>query len=202
MPITSRHLRPFLPPSRGRIEIICGCMFSGKTEELIRRIRHVSLARQSYRIFTPRFDTRYSMHHVTSHTGSQLEACIVSSINEVLEQVDDVQVVALDEIHFLEDTPQAITAACQVLADRGLRVLIAGLDQNYRAEPFPAMAQLMALGEQVDKLYAICAQCGAYATRTQRLINGETAPSDAPTLVVGGSELYEARCRHCYEPPR
>jgi thymidine kinase len=182
-------------------------MFSGKTEELIRRIRHVQLAHQTFCIFSPRLDTRYSTRHVTSHIGNQLAAQPVTSIREVLEhvavfeQTTTVQVVALDEIHFLEDTPEAITTACQLLADRGVRVVIAGLDQTYRAEPFPAMAHLMALAEQVDKLYAICARCGAYATRTQRLSNGDPAPADAPTLVVGGSDLYEARCRHCYEPP-
>jgi len=197
--LSSRHLKPFLPPTSGRIEIICGCMFSGKTEELIRRIRHVNLARQTFRIFTPRLDTRYSTRHVTSHIGSQIEAQPIRSMSEAVEGADDVQVVALDEIHFLEDSPEQILGACQNLANRGLRVLVAGLDQNYRAEPFPAMAMLMAIAEQVDKLYAICARCGAYATRTQRLINGQPAPADAPTIVVGGRELYEARCRTCYE---
>ncbi|MGQ9927334.1 MAG: thymidine kinase [Chloroflexaceae bacterium] len=190
------------PGSGGRIEVICGCMFSGKTEELIRRMRQVMIARQPCRIFTPRLDTRYSARHVTSHAGARLEAIPVSSISEVLAGADDVQVIALDELHFLSDEPEAIVAGCQALADRGLRVIIAGLDQNYRAEPFPAMMHLMAIAEQVDKLYAICARCGAYATRSQRLINGKPAPADAPTIVVGGLELYEARCRACYEPAR
>lgn len=184
----------------GRIEVICGCMYSGKTEELIRRIRQVRIARQPFRIFTPRLDTRYETGHVASHAGARLEAQTIQSISEVLVQADDVQVVAIDELHFLEDTPDAILQGCQDLADRGLRVLVAGLDQNYRAEPFPAMAQLCAVAEQVDKLYAICVRCGAYATRSQRLINGQPAPADAPTIVVGGLELYEARCRSCYEP--
>jgi thymidine kinase len=126
----------------------------------------------------------------------------VSSIREVLELSDDVQVVALDELHFLEDSAEAILAGCQQLADRGLRVIVAGLDQNYRAEPFDGMMQLMAVAEQVDKLYAICVRCGAYATRSQRLIDGKPAPADAPTIVVGGLDLYEARCRDCYEPAR
>jgi thymidine kinase len=139
---------------------------------------------------------------VASHAGARLEAIPVSSISEVLAGADDVQVIALDELHFLSDEPEAIVAGCQALADRGLRVIIAGLDQNYRAEPFPAMMHLMAIAEQVDKLYAICARCGAYATRSQRLIDGKPAPADAPTIVVGGLELYEARCRACYEPAR
>lgn len=190
------------PSNGGRIEVICGCMFSGKTEELIRRMRQVIIARQPCRIFTPRLDTRYSAQHVASHAGARLEAVPISSINEVLAGAEDLQVIALDELHFLEDPPEAIVAGCQELADRGLRLIIAGLDQNYRAEPFPAMMHLMALAEQIDKLYAICARCGAYATRSQRLIDGKPAPADAPTIAVGGLELYEARCRTCYEAAR
>ncbi len=186
----------------GRIEVICGCMYSGKTEELIRRMRQVQIARQSYRIFTPRLDTRYSSSHVASHSGARLEAVPVSSIREVIVGSEDIQVIAIDELHFLEDSPEVIVAACQTLADNGRRVLVAGLDQNYRAAPFPAMSHLMALAEQVDKLYAICVRCGAYATRSQRLINGLPAPADAPTIVVGGLDLYEARCRSCYESAR
>jgi len=175
-------------------------MYSGKTEELIRRMRQVQIARQSCRIFTPRLDTRYSSSHVASHSGARLEAVPVSSIREVIAGSEDIQVIAIDELHFLEDSPEVIVAACQTLADSGRRVLVAGLDQNYRAAPFPAMSHLMALAEQVDKLYAICVRCGAYATRSQRLIDGHPAPADAPTIVVGGLDLYEARCRTCYEP--
>lgn len=190
------------PSSGGRIEVVCGCMYSGKTEELIRRMRHAMIARQPCRIFTPRLDTRYSAAHVASHTGAKLEAVPVSSIREVIAGADDVQVIAIDELHFLEDGPEAIVAGCQLLADRGRRVIVAGLDQNYRAEPFPGMMQLMAVAEQVDKLYAICVRCGAYATRSQRLIDGRPAPAHAATIVVGGLDLYEARCRACYEPAR
>jgi thymidine kinase len=190
------------PSSGGRIEVVCGCMFSGKTEELIRRMRQVMIARQPCRIYTPRLDTRYSQGHVASHTGAKLEARPVSSIHEVIADAEDMQVIALDELHFLEDTAEEILIGCQALADRGLRVIVAGLDQNYRAEPFPAMMQLMAVAEQVDKLYAICVRCGAYATRSQRLIDGRPVPADAPTIAVGGLDLYEARCRACYEPAR
>jgi thymidine kinase len=186
------------PSNSGRIEVICGCMFSGKTEELIRRMRQVSIARQSFRIFTPRMDTRYSEWQIASHVGSRQEAHPIESLVEVWQHIDDVQVVAIDELHFLSDTPEQIVATCQALASRGLRVLVAGLDQDYRARPFPATAQLMAVAEHVDKLYAICVRCGAYATRSQRLIDGKPAPADAPTLVVGGHELYEARCRACH----
>ncbi len=183
----------------GRVEVICGCMYSGKTEELIRRMRHVQIACQPLRIFTPRMDARYGSALIASHTGDSLEAQPIAALREVLDHLGDARVVAIDELHFLEDTPQEILRLCQHLADRGLRVVVAGLDQDYRAEPFPAMAALMAVAEQVDKLHAICVRCGAYASRSQRLINGRPAPANAPTLVVGGLDMYEARCRACYE---
>lgn len=187
--------------SAGRIEVICGCMFSGKTEELIRRIRQVQIARQPFQIFTPRLDTRYGISQVASHSGNRLDARPINSIKEVLAESDGLQVVGIDELHFLEDSVEEIVAGCQELADRGVRVIVAGLDQNYRAEPFPAMAALAAVAEQVDKLYAICVRCGSYATRSQRLIDGKPAPADAPTIVVGGLEMYEARCRVCFVHP-
>lgn len=190
------------PGSGGRIEVICGCMFSGKTEELIRRLHHVQIARQRLRAFTPRRDTRYSVGNLVSHNGVRIEALPIHSIHEVPEHVqDDVQVIALDELHFFESDPDAIVAICQALADRGLRVIAAGLDQDFRAEPFPAMSRLLSVAEQVDKLYAICVRCGAYATRSQRLIDGNPAPYNAPTIAVGGLDMYEARCRACFEPP-
>ncbi len=189
------------PSAGGRIEVICGGMYSGKTEELLRRIRQVAIARQSYRIFTPQRDIRYGTGVVASHSGGRTEAITIASLREVKDHIDDVQVVAVDELHFLDDTPEETLQICQELADRGMRVIVAGLDQDYRAEPFPAMSQVMAVAEQVDKLYAICVRCGAYATRSQRLIDDAPAPYDAPTIVVGGLDLYEARCRSCYEPP-
>lgn len=191
------------PGSGGRIEVICGCMFSGKTEELIRRLHHVQIARQRLQAFTPRRDTRYATGNLVSHNGVSIEAKTIDSIAEVVDHLSaDVQVVALDELHFLDDEPQAVLDTCQALADRGLRVIVAGLDQDYRAAPFAAMSRLLAVAEQVDKLYAICVRCGAYATRSQRLIDGRPAPYDAPTIVVGGLDMYEARCRACYESSR
>jgi thymidine kinase len=190
------------PCSSGRIEVICGCMFSGKTEELIRRLNHVQIARQSLRAFTPRRDTRYRAGSLVSHNGVAVEARMIDSIREVYDHIeDDVHVVALDELHFLNDDPETVHGVCQDLADRGLRVIVSGLDQDFRAAPFPAMARLLAVAEQVDKLYAICVHCGAYATRSQRLIDSKPAPADAPTIVVGGLDLYEARCRACFVPP-
>ncbi|MEN9934958.1 MAG: hypothetical protein RLZZ387_1537 [Chloroflexota bacterium] len=189
--------------SAGRIEVICGCMFSGKTEELIRRLNHVRIARQGLAAFTPRRDTRYRLGSLVSHNGITVEAHVIDSVREIPEQLDpDVHVVAIDELHFLDDDATTVVSVCQSLADRGLRVLVAGLDQDFRAEPFRQMSKLMAVAEQVDKLYAICVRCGAYATRSQRLIDGRPAPHDAPTIAVGGLELYEARCRACYEHAR
>lgn len=188
------------PAAGGRIEVICGCMFSGKTEELIRRLTHVQIARQRLVAFTPRRDTRYLVGNLVSHNGVRIEAHVIDSVREIPHLLDEgVQVVALDELHFLDDHPETICAVCQDLADSGVRVIVAGLDQDFRAQPFPAMARLMAIAEQADKLYAICVRCGAYATRSQRLIDGRPAPHDAPTIAVGGLELYEARCRACYE---
>jgi thymidine kinase len=188
------------PSASGRIEVICGCMFSGKTEELIRRLNHVQIARQSLVAFSPRRDTRYRVGTLASHNGVTIEARIIDSIREVPDMLTpETVVVAVDELHFLDDTADDVVATCQQLADRGLRVIVAGLDQDFRATAFPAISQLMAVAEQVDKLFAICVRCGAYATRSQRLIDGAPAPRNAPTIAVGGLELYEARCRACYE---
>lgn len=188
------------PSAGGRIEVICGCMYSGKTEELIRRLHHVQIARQKLAAFTPRRDTRYAIGNLVSHNGVRIEAHIIDSISEIPDYIDEsIQVVALDELHFLDDDADTIFQVCQSLADRGKRVIVAGLDQDFRALPFPAMAQLLAVAEQIDKLFAICVRCGSYATRSQRLIDNFPAPHDAPVIAVGGLEMYEARCRQCYE---
>jgi thymidine kinase len=188
------------PSAGGRIEVICGCMYSGKTEELIRRLHHVQIARQKLAAFTPRRDTRYALGNLVSHNGVRIEAHIIDSITEIPDYIDEsIQVVALDELHFLDDDADTIYSVCQNLADRGKRVIVAGLDQDFRALPFPAMAQLLAVAEQVDKLFAICVRCGSYATRSQRLIDNLPAPHNAPVIAVGGLEMYEARCRQCYE---
>ncbi len=188
------------PAAGGRIEVICGCMYSGKTEELIRRLHHVEIARQKLQAFTPRRDTRYAIGNLVSHNGLRIQAHTIDSVREIPDMVEpDTQVVALDELHFFDDEPETICTTFQTLANRGLRVVVAGLDQDFRAMPFPAMSQLMAVAEQADKLYAICVQCGAYATRSQRLIDGKPAPFETATIIVGGLELYEARCRACFE---
>ena len=187
-------------PSGGWLELVCGSMFSGKTEELLRRIRRAEIARKKVQLFKPAIDNRYGLERVASHNGVAREgALIVRSASEILTLVEaDTQVVDIDEVQFFD---WAVAEVASELADRGLRVLAAGLDQDFRGEPFGPMPLLMALAEQVDKLHAICVVCGASASRTQRLIDGRPARYDDPIILVGGSESYEARCRCCHEIP-
>jgi thymidine kinase len=186
--------------TNGSIEVITGSMFSGKTDELIRRLRRARIARQAVQVFKPVIDNRYGVEKVTSHAGSEFEATPVNSAADIAGWVQtDTTVVAIDEAQFFE--PE-ISALCQELAARGVRVIVAGLDQDFRGEPFGPMPQLMALAEHVDKFHAICAVCGGEASRTQRLINDQPAWYDDPVVVVGASELYEARCREHHRVPR
>jgi len=181
----------------GWIELICGCMFAGKTEELIRRVRRAQIARQEVQVFKPAIDHRYSAEEVSSHNGGQVEATVVSDSHEILDQVSPATtVVAIDEAQFFD---RYIADVCNELADRGLRVIVAGLDMDFRGEPFGPMPVLMAQAEQVDKLTAICVVCGASATRTQRLVDGEPASYEEPVILVGAQEAYEARCRRCHK---
>lgn len=184
----------------GWIEIIVGSMFSGKSEELIRRLKRVRIARQKMQVFKPAIDDRYSFADVVSHDGDKLEAVAVQSAAEILRRVeDDTEVVAVDEVQFFD--PEIITV-CQRLANQGRRVILAGLDQDFRGEPFGAVPTLMALAEEVTKLRAICMRCGGPASRTQRLVNGRPAYYEDPIIMVGAQENYEARCRKCHEVPR
>lgn len=184
----------------GSVEVITGSMFSGKTDELIRRLRRARIARQRIQVFKPSIDTRYGNDKLTSHAGSEFEATPVDHAGEILEKVDPkTTVVGIDEAQFFEDE---ICEVVQRLADRGVRVIVAGLDTDFRGEPFGPMPALMAQAERVDKLHAICMVCGAPASRTQRLINGRPAHYNDPVVVVGASELYEARCRQHHEVPR
>ena len=184
----------------GWIELICGSMFSGKTEELLRRVRRSEIARRRIQLFKPRIDHRFGHERVASHNGlARSDAVASENAAAMLALVQPgTHVVAIDEVQFFDN---AITHACQELADRGIQVIAAGLDQDFRGEPFGPMPLLMALAEQVDKLHAICVRCGAPATRTQRLIDGEPARYDEPVILVGGSESYEARCRTCHDLP-
>ncbi|MBS4178045.1 thymidine kinase [Lederbergia citrea] len=183
----------------GWIEVICGSMFSGKSEELIRRVRRTQFAKQSIMVFKPKLDDRYSVHEVVSHNGTAITALPVAASAEILHRVNaEIDVVAIDEAQFFDE---GIVAVAQQLADSGHRVMIAGLDQDFRGEPFGPMPKLMAIAELVTKLHAVCAVCGSPASRTQRLINGNPACYDDPIILVGASEAYEARCRHHHEVP-
>ena len=192
-PLTHYH------DKRGWVEVICGSMFSGKTEELIRRVRRAKIARQKVQVFKHSIDVRYSPEKLMSHNGVDFEAIKIKHATDIFDFLeDDVDVIAVDEGQFFDG---AITSVCNVLADRGIRVILAGLDMDFRGEPFGPMPLLMAAAEKVDKLQAICITCGAPASRTQRLIDGKPASFDDPIILVGASETYEARCRHCHEVP-
>ena len=184
----------------GSLEVITGSMFSGKTDELIRRLRRATIARQKVQVFKPVIDNRYAVEKVTSHAGTDYHAIPIHNATEILAQLEtDTTVIAIDEAQFFD--PEIVPIVRQ-LADRGLRVIVAGLDTDFRGEPFGPMPVLMALAEQVEKLQAICMVCGEPACRTQRLVNGVPARYDDPIVIVGASELYEARCRAHHEVPR
>jgi thymidine kinase len=186
--------------SGGWIEVICGSMFSGKTEELIRRLRRAVIARQKVQVFKPALDDRYVVEKVATHNGLHWEAIPVESAGAISDLIDpDTTVVAIDEVQFFDWT---IADTCSQLASQGVRVIVAGLDMDFRGEPFGPMPLLMAQAERVYKLQAICVVCGAPASRTQRLIDGQPAWHDDPVIMVGASEVYEARCRHCHQVPR
>ncbi len=184
----------------GWIEVVTGVMFSGKSEELIRRVRRALIARRRVQVFKSALDVRYhGVERISSHDGAQVDAVPVHHSRQVLEQAHpDTQVFAVDEVQFLDD---GIVDVLSALADRGARVIAAGTDLDFRGEPFGPMGDLLAAAETVDKLHAICVCCGNPATRNQRLVNGEPAPAEAPTIQVGGAESYEARCRRCHEVP-
>lgn len=184
-------------PSRGRIELICGSMFSGKTEELIRRLRRAVIARQQIQVYKPAIDTRYHEAKVTSHNGLDFEAQPVVNTGDILATLSpETTVVAIDEVQFFDS---AVVALCETLADQGKRVICAGLDTDFRGESFGPIPELMARAEEIDKLHAICVVCGEEANRTQRLIDGHPAAFDDPVVLVGADEVYEARCRQCHQ---
>jgi thymidine kinase len=182
--------------SDGHIEVISGSMFSGKTEELIRRITRAELAGQEIQVYKPEIDDRYGETEIGSHDGRSWEAEVVDGGDmESLKQAD-ADIIAIDEANFFEQT---LVETSHELADSGKRVIISGIDQNFRGEPFRPLPELMAAAEYVEKLRAICARCGKPATRNQRLIDGEPAHIDDPEVLVGAEETYEARCRDCHE---
>lgn len=177
----------------GWIEVICGSMFSGKSEELIRRLRRAQIARQRVQIFKPRMDSRYSEDHIVSHSDMKLKSQLVTAPGEILETLEGrTQVIGIDEGQFFD---MGLVDVCNKLADMGKRVIVAGLDQDYRARPFDPMPQLLSIAEYITKTLAICVRCGAPANRTQRLVDS------SDRLLVGAMGTYEARCRLCFEPP-
>jgi thymidine kinase len=190
----------FTTPESGWIEVICGVMFSGKSEELIRRVRRAMIAKRNVQVFKSHLDARYAgLYQVSSHDGRTTQAVPVDTPEQILRQLDSAtQVVAIDEAQFLDPS---IVAVVTDLARRGKRVIVAGTDTDFRGEPFGAMPQLLAVAEVVDKLHAICVVCGNPASRNQRLIEGKPARYDSPTIMVGSAEAYEARCRKCHAVP-
>jgi len=181
----------------GWIELICGSMFSGKSEELIRRVRRAQFAKQKIAVFKPNIDDRYSEDNICSHNGTQIVAISVASSKEILQHITrKIDVIAIDEVQFFDEE---IVSVVNQLANDGYRVIVAGLDLDFRGEPFTPVPELMALAESVTKLQAVCHVCGAPAWCSQRLINGEPAPYDSSVIMIGAAESYEARCRHHHE---
>ena len=184
----------------GWIEVIAGVMFSGKSEELVRRVRRAVIAKKRVQVFKSHLDARYAgLYTVSTHDGGLVEAEPVDSGEAVMRALrPDTEVVAVDEVQFLDD---GIVTAANGLADRGVRIVLAGIDMDFRGLPFGPMPTLLAIAEIVDKLQAICVVCGGPASRNQRLVNGKPALWESPTIMVGGQESYEARCRHCHKVP-
>ncbi|NWF68764.1 MAG: thymidine kinase [Chloroflexi bacterium] len=184
----------------GTVEVICGSMFCGKTEELIRRVRRAVIAKQKVQVFKPAIDDRYSIQHITSHNGQNIDAQAVNTADEITQLLrPETTVVAVDEVQFLD---YAIVPLTGTLAARGIRVILAGLDLDFRGEPFGSMPELLARAEDVTKLHAICVVCGEQASRTQRLVNGQPANFNDPIIMVGAQEVYEPRCRDHHIVPR
>ena len=188
-------------PHPGQIEVVCGSMFSGKTEELMRRLRRAQYAKQKIQVFKPVIDQRYSVDHVQSHDANRILSTPVQSPKEILEKVEDnTRVVGIDEVQFFDE---GIVDVVQKLAYRGTRVICAGLDMDFKGVPFGPMPTLLAVAEHVTKLSAVCVVCGEPATRSQRIINEAATPDDSNTrdqVLVGALDYYEARCRFCHEP--
>ena len=184
----------------GSVEVICGSMFCGKTEELIRRVRRAFIAKQKIQVFKHDLDARYNVQQVTSHNGQNIDAIPVASAEKIRESIeDDTTVVAIDEVQFFDEE---IVELVDSLAERGVRVILAGLDMDFRGEPFGSMPKLLSIAEEVTKLHAICVICGEEASRTQRLVNGHPANYHDPIIMIGAKESYEARCRDHHDVPR
>jgi thymidine kinase len=189
----------YLNQKDGWIEVITGPMFAGKTEELIRRVKRLEYAKQNILVFKPVIDDRYATNEVVSHNHNRTKSININKAHDIIQYVDEnTNVVAIDEIQFLDEEAVDI---CEYLADKGIRVIVSGLDRNFRGEPFSFMPKLLALAEYVTKLSAICVKCHTPATRTQRIIDGRPANYDDPIILVAAQDSYEARCRECHEVP-
>jgi len=182
-----------LPKDTGWIEVITGCMFSGKTEELIRRLRRAQIAKQKVKIFKPRIDARYSQESIVSHNDQSLPSILIDDIIEVLKHSDDAQVIGIDEAQFFNE---GIVHICNLLASKGKRVIVAGLDMDYTGKPFEPIPQLLATAEYITKQHAICVVCGNPADKTQR------KTTESERVIVGAADIYEARCRKCHYIPK
>ena len=185
----------------GWIECICGSMFSGKSEELLRRIKRGVIAKQKVLLFKPSIDNRYEENMVSTHNGNSYESVNIDKAEQIYDYIIDKKydIIGIDEVQFFDEK---IVEVINKLADDGIRVIVAGLDMDFKAEPFHPMPEIMAVSEMVTKLHAVCNKCGKEASRSQRLIDGEPARYDDPIVVIGASESYEARCRHCNEIKR
>ena len=183
----------------GWIEVITGCMYAGKTEELLRRIRRIGYAKKDCISFRPKIDNRYSDTEIVSHNKNKINTVVVNKTNEIFDYLSNLEklpyAVAIDEVQFFDIN---IINLCEYLADKGVRVIVAGLNLDFRGEPFDVMKELITRAEYVTKLDAICQVCGGVATRTQRIINGKPASYDDEIILIGATEQYEARCRHCH----
>ncbi|MGG1242364.1 thymidine kinase [Bacillus cabrialesii] len=189
----------YIMKQSGWLELICGSMFSGKSEELIRRVKRATYAKQEVRVFKPVIDNRYSEDAVVSHNGTSMTSYAISSAADIWDHISEsTDVIAVDEVQFFD---KDIVGVLSSLADKGYRVIAAGLDMDFRGEPFGVVPDIMAIAENVTKLQAVCSVCGSPASRTQRLIDGKPASYDDPVIMVGASESYEARCRHHHEVP-
>lgn len=186
-------MQPIIQRNVGWIEVICGCMFSGKSEELIRRLRRAVIARQKVSVFKPKIDNRYSEDHIVSHSENRIDSMAVSHSKDILTNSLESHVVGIDEAQFFDN---GLIDVCIKLANMGKRVIVAGLDMDYRSKPFEPMPELMAIAEYITKTQAICVICGNPATFTQRTIKDEAQ------VVIGAGDFYEARCRNCYEAPQ
>lgn len=181
----------------GWIEIVTGPMFAGKSEELIRRIKRLEYAKKKVLVFRPRIDNRYSLDEVVSHSNNRRKSIVIDAAKNILPYIsEDTYAVVIDEIQFLD---HELIPLSEHLANIGIRVILGGLDSDFRGEPFDVTSEMMARAEFVTKLTAICVRCGSPATKTQRIVNGKPAHYLDPIVVVGAAEAYEPRCRHCHE---